>query len=73
VKKEAPLIRLSLKDVMKLLDVQTIAGNPWQLERVCRWIDRLVEKRGHNYVWENRQTLLSQWEKQLKAKSEHCC
>lgn len=64
---------LSIEDVMELLDVQTIPGKPWQLERVRKWIVQLVEKHGQDYVWKNRQTLLNQWEKHLKAKSEHCC
>ncbi len=67
------MTRLGIEDVMELLDVQTIPGEPWQVERVRKWIERLVKKRGRDYVWENRQSLLSQWEKQLKAKSEHCC
>jgi hypothetical protein len=67
------MTRLGIEDVMELLDVQTLPGEPWQLERLYKWIGRLVEKRGKDYVWENRQNLLSQWGKHLKAKSEHCC
>jgi len=67
------MTHLSIEDVMELLDVESIPGKPWQLERVRKWIERFVEIRGREYVWENRQNLLSQWEKQPKAKTEHCC
>ena len=67
------MAHLSIEDVMDLLDVRTIPGKPWQLERVRKWIERFVENRGKSYVRENRQNLLDQWEKQLKAKTEHCC
>ena len=67
------MTRLGIEDVMELLDVQTVPGEPWQVERVHKWIERLVKTLGRDYVWENRQNLLSQWQKQLKAKSEHCC
>ncbi len=67
------MTHLSIEDVMDLLDVRTIPGKPWQLERVRKWIERFAENRGKDYVRENRQNLLDQWEKQLKAKTAHCC
>ncbi len=67
------MTHLKIEDVMDLLDVKALPGKPWQLERVRKWIERFVEIRGKEYVFENRQNLLSQWEKQLKAKTDHCC
>lgn len=64
---------ISIEDVMKLLDVQTIPGKPWQLERFRKWIESLAEKRGVDYVWENKRNLLNQWEQQIKAKSKSPC
>lgn len=58
---------------MKLLDVQTVSGKPWQQERFRKWIERLAEKRGVDYVCENKRNLLNQWEQQLKAKSKSPC
>ena len=46
------MTRLGIEDIMELLDMQTIPGEPWQLERFYKWIERLVEKRGKDYVWE---------------------
>ena len=65
--------RLSLKNVMNLLDVKTVSGTPEQQERLCKWISGLVEKRGNDFVRKNRRNLLGQWERHLKVKSEICC
>ena len=40
------MARLSLKDVMNLLDVRNLAGTPGQLERLRKWIESLVECAG---------------------------
>ena len=58
---------LGLRDVMKLLGLQTIPGKSWQAERLRKWIERLVESRGEAYVLENRRDLLKQWEEFSKA------
>ena len=63
---------LSLEDVMKLLGVQTIPGKPWQVERLRKWVERLVESRGEAYVLEHRRDLLKQWEEFSKAKFKTC-
>ena len=70
---EPPAIRLSLKDVWELLDVQTIPGKAWELERLRRWIESLVEKRGNTFVLENRRSLLEQWERHMVLKNWDCC
>jgi hypothetical protein len=71
--KEQLLTRLSLEDVGNLLEMQTIHGTPGQLERLRRWIESEVERRGAVFVRENRQNLLRQWELHMKVKSKNCC
>jgi hypothetical protein len=53
--------------------MQTIHGTPGQLERLRRWIESEVERRGAVFVRENRQNLLRQWELHMKVKSKNCC
>jgi hypothetical protein len=67
------LVRLSLTDVMNLLDVQNLNGTPGQLERLRKWIESLVELRGKAFVREHRRNLLNKWELHMKAKSKSCC
>ena len=69
---ETDAIHLSLEDVMELLDVQTIPGKARELERLRRWIERMVKSRGEDYVWENRQNLISQWEQYSKTSFKSC-
>lgn len=64
--------RLSLEEAMKLLDVKTIPGKSWQLERLRKQMERLVDTRGKSYVWENRRELLNQWEQYSKPKFKSC-
>jgi hypothetical protein len=71
--KEAPLTRLSLEDVKNLLGVQYMPGTPGQLERLRRWIESLVEKRGNTFVLENRRGLLDQWKRHMVLKNWDCC
>jgi hypothetical protein len=67
------MTQLSLEEVMNLLDVDTINGTPRQMERLRRWIENLVEKRGNAFVLENRRNLLDQWEKYIKLNTQSCC
>ena len=67
------MTRLSLEDVMDLLGVQFIPGTPGQLERLRKWIERLVEKRGNTFVLENRRGLLEQWKRHMVLKNWDCC
>jgi hypothetical protein len=71
--KGALLTRLSLEDVMNLLDVQYMSGTPGQLERLRRWIESLVEKRGNSFVLGNRRALLDQWKRHMVLKNWDCC
>ena len=73
MEEEALLTRLSLEDVMNLLGVQSVPGTPGQLERLRRWIESLVEKRGNTFVLENRRSLLEQWERHMVLKTYDCC
>ncbi len=67
------MTRLSLEEVMTLLGIDTVNGTPKQVERLRKWIESLVEKRGNAFVMENRRNLLDQWEQHMKLKVESCC
>jgi hypothetical protein len=58
---------------MTLLGIDTVNGTPKQVERLRKWIESLVEKRGNAFVMENRRNLLEQWEQHMKLKIESCC
>jgi hypothetical protein len=67
------MTRLSLEEVMNLLGVDAINGTPGQVERLRRWIEGMVEKRGNAFVLDNRRRLLDQWEQHVNLKIEICC
>jgi len=67
------MTHLSLEEVMNLLDADSINGTPRQMERLRRWIENLVEKRGNAFVLENRRNLLEQWKKYIKLNTQSCC
>ena len=67
------MTRLSLEEVLTLLGVQEVPGTAGQLERLRRWIESVVDKRGHAFVKQNRQNLLRQWDLHMKVKSKSCC
>jgi hypothetical protein len=71
--KEVVATHLSLEDVMQLLEVESVPGKPWQVERFRKWIKRLVKSRGKAYVLKNRQNLLSEWERYTNATFKSCC
>jgi len=64
---------LSLEDVANLLGVQSLAGTSGQLERLRRWIESVVERRGSVFIKENRRDLLRLWDLHMKVKSKNCC
>jgi hypothetical protein len=70
---EQLLTRLSLEEVLTLLGVQGIPGTAGQLERLRRWIESVVDKRGSAFVRQNRQNLLRLWDLHMKVKSKSCC
>ena len=63
---------VGLEEVMQLLEVETIPGKPWQRERLRKWIERLVENRGKEYVRRNRRDLIGQWEQYTDLKFKSC-
>lgn len=67
------MTHLSLEDVTHLLGRQTISGTAGQLERLRRWIERMVDTRGSDFVRENRHNLLRLWDLHMKVKSKSCC
>lgn len=67
------MTRLSLEEVLALLGVQGIAGTAGQLERLRRWIESVVDKRGNAFVRQNRLNLLRLWDLHMKVKSKSCC
>ena len=67
------MTRLSLEDVTDLLGVQDIPGTAGQLERLRRWIESVVDKRGRAFVRRDRQNLLRLWNLHMKVKSKNCC
>jgi hypothetical protein len=66
------LTPLSLEEVLQLLDMQTAYEEPWQLERLRKWVERLVETRGKNYVLDNRSDILNEWEQHISGKFKTC-
>ncbi len=56
-----------------MLGVDAINGTPRQVERLRRWVERLVETRGKAFILENRQSLLDQWGQHMKLKTKSCC
>ena len=67
------MTHLSIEKVMSLLGIEAISGTPKQQERLRKWIEVLVEKRGNDFVLESRQELLRQLEQHMKLKTQSCC
>jgi len=53
---------LSLEKVFDLLGNRAIPGSDKELEKLCTRIRELVESNGEDWVKENRQELLLQWD-----------
>jgi len=53
---------LSLNDVCNLLKTREIPGSADELKKLCIRIRELVELNGKDWVVENRQKLLDEWE-----------
>lgn len=53
---------LSLDNLFDLLKTQQIPGSAEQLKKLCIRIGELVELNGKDWVVENRQKLLDEWE-----------
>ena len=67
------MTRLSLEEVLTLLGVQDLPGTAGQVERLRRWIESVVDKRGRAFVRQDRQNLLRLWDLHMKVKSKNCC
>jgi hypothetical protein len=53
---------LSLEKVFSLLGKSEISGSDKELEKLCIRIRELVESNGEDWVKENRQKLVFEWE-----------
>ena len=53
---------LSLEKVFELLDTDDIPGSGKELAKLCIRIRELVEANGEDWVKQNRQNLLKEWE-----------
>ena len=59
---EVPMKELSLEKVCELLGQSEIPGSAIELEKLCIRIHELVKANGEDWVIENRQKLLSEWD-----------
>jgi len=59
---EVPMKKLSLEKVFDLLGQNKIPGSDKELKALCIRISELVESNGENWIRENRQKLLLEWE-----------
>ncbi len=56
------MIELSLDKVCDLLGTRKLPGSDKELKKLCTRIRELVELNGKDWVMENRQKLLDEWE-----------
>ena len=56
------MIELSLDTVFDLLGTRNISGSEKELEKLCIRISELVALNGDQWVKDNRQNLLDEWE-----------
>lgn len=59
---EVLMTEFSLDDVCNLLGTRQISGSDNALKKLCTRIRELVELNGEDWVKENRQQLLAEWE-----------
>ena len=59
---EVPMNELSLEKVFDLLGKSEISGSDKELKKLCIRIRELVESNGEDWVMQNRQKLLFEWE-----------
>ncbi len=70
--KEPTMTSLSLEEVLELLGTEKALYEEWHRERLCKWIEGLVEARGKEYVREKWRDLPAQWEQHYKGKFKSC-
>ncbi len=56
---------MMIHEVLNLLGVSNVKGDPQQLAKLCFWIEGLVNTNGKDYIIKNRETLLKQWDHTL--------
>jgi hypothetical protein len=69
---ELPVPGLTLEKVSELLGVEIIQAEPWQIKKLCRWVEGILRSRGEAYLRENRTEILGQWEQYMKNKFKTC-
>ena len=62
IKAGVPMIELSLDTVFDLLGTRDISGSEKELEKLCIRVSELVALNGDQWVKDNRQNLLDEWE-----------
>ncbi len=63
---------LTMEKVSELLGVEIIPADPWQIKRLCRWVEGILRSRGEAYIRENRTEILGQWEQYMKNEFKTC-
>jgi hypothetical protein len=63
---------LTLEKVSGLLGVEIIHAEPWQIKKLCRWVEGILRSRGEAYLRENRTEILGQWEQYMKNEFKTC-
>ena len=52
----------NLEELKEMLGVKSLEGSAAALQNLLRWPQNLVQKHGENYIRDNRQLLLDQWD-----------
>ena len=63
---------LTPEKVFELLGVEIIPAEPWQIKKLCRWVEGILSSRGEDYLRENRTEILGQWEQYMKNEFKTC-
>ncbi len=63
---------LTREKVSELLGVEIIPADPWQIKKLCRWVEGILRSRGEAYLREHRAEILGQWEQYMKNEFKTC-
>jgi hypothetical protein len=69
---ELSVPELTPEKVFELLGVEIITAEPWQIKKLCRWVEGILRSRGEAYLRENRTEILGQWEQYMKNEFKTC-
>jgi hypothetical protein len=58
--------RMTLEDAKDLLGASMIPGSPEEVEVFLHWTERLIQRKGEDYVRRYRRRLFRQWESLLR-------